>query len=77
MAFGTWHDDNDNLSLVDCDGTKLLHVTALEKVRVMLGGQTKDELITALLDRMDVNDLMAFLADANHKFKPGVIPPNE
>lgn len=74
MAFGTWHDDNDDLYLVDSTGQRLLHADAVQKTRVFLGDLSKDELLTALLDRMDVNDLMQFVADANHTFKPGVMP---
>lgn len=77
MAFGTWHDDNDELHLVDNDGKRLSHLEARVKLRPMLEALSKEELVTALLDRFDVNDMMGFLADANQTFKPGVLPPNE
>lgn len=74
MAFGTWHDDNDNVHLVDSTGKKMSHLEARVQIRPILEKMSKEELVTALIDRLDVNDLISFLTDVNHCFKPNLIP---
>jgi Mg/Co/Ni transporter MgtE len=77
MAFGTWHDNNDDLHLVDNDGKRMSHLEARVQVRPILEQMSKEQLVTALIDRMDVNDLIGFLTDANQSFKPGVLPAEQ
>jgi len=83
MAFGTWYDDQEEAYLVDNSGRKLSHIDATAKVREILnkrlndGDMTRDELVTQLVDRMDVADLMGFVADADQEFLPEVLPQQQ
>ena len=74
MAFGVWYDDKEQAHIMDNSGQKLLLLTATEKAREVLAGKSKEELLVALVDRLDVNDIIGFITDAHQKFLPGVLP---
>lgn len=73
MAFGTWTDDNEQLYIVDNDGKKMSYLEARVQVRPILEAMTKEQLVTAVIDRMDVVDLVSFLTDPNQSFKSCVL----
>jgi hypothetical protein len=73
MAFGIWYDDKGEVHVMDNKGRKLPLIDATAKAREVLSGKFKDELLTALVDRLDVNDIIGFIADADQNFLPGVV----
>jgi len=77
MAFGVWYDDRHEAHIIDNKGCKVSLITATEKARAVLAAMSKDDLLTALVDRLDVNDIVSFICDAEQAFLPGVLPEPE
>lgn len=68
MAYGLWVTDEQDTLLMDADGKKIDMAEARLRARDVLDKKDKADLLTMLLDRLDSNDLMDLIADANHKF---------
>ncbi len=68
MAYGLWVTDEQDTLLMDSDGKKIDMAEAHLRARDVLDKKDKADLLTMLLDRLDSNDLMDLIADANHKF---------
>ena len=68
MGFGVWYEDDGNdASLIDSQNQKLSLVEARDRVRHVLKDKDKDELLGMLLDRLDIEDIMRYVADGDNK----------
>lgn len=74
MGFGIWYDDNDEVHILDANSQKMSLLIARDKARKVLADKSKEELLTALMDRMDVNDIFGFVTDDKQSFLPDEAP---